>query len=68
MTNEGELATSRAQGIGKLAKAGRARWLGSFLYYIPSRKIGFSDDFTTLLEGFKSPYSRDSDKPLFLIE
>jgi len=32
MTNEGEVVTSKAQGIGNLTKTGGARWIGSIFY------------------------------------
>lgn len=38
ITNDGEVATSKAQGIGKLVKTGGARWLGSIFYNTTSDK------------------------------
>ncbi|HEY7109631.1 MAG TPA: hypothetical protein VH415_09405 [Nitrososphaeraceae archaeon] len=44
-TNEGDMATSRAQGMGKLDKDGVARWLGSVFYTsTPTGKLTFLDN------------------------
>jgi hypothetical protein len=41
-TNEGDVATSRAQGMGKLDKDGVARWLGSIFHTsTPTGKLTF---------------------------
>jgi hypothetical protein len=50
MTN-GEIATSKAQGIGKLVETGGARWLGSIFYTTSSdEKLAFLTNLVGVFE------------------
>ena len=50
-TNEGEVVTSKAQGIGKLTKTGGARWIGSIFYNTTSdKKLIYLNNLVGLFE------------------
>ena len=50
-TNEGEVVTSKAQGIGKLTKTGEARWIGSIFYNTTSdKKLIYLNNLVGLFE------------------